>query len=88
MKTQRELHHHPPLNPAERDIVLQIAREAGCDARSVTAELAAYRGLREHVRGRAGDRIRHVLERRGMKSQPAARCAFCVLVAANAAAAE
>jgi hypothetical protein len=65
------------MNPAERDIVLQIALEANCDPRSVVNELAAYRGEGEHVRGRVGDRIRRLLERRGMQSRPGARCAFC-----------
>lgn len=50
-----------PDHPTTR----RLAVEADADPRSITAELLAARGLRPHVRGRAGTRVREVLARHG-----------------------
>lgn len=49
--------------------VLLIAAESETDVRSVRKELAAQRGEAEHVRGRAGERIRQVLAQKGLISE-------------------
>jgi hypothetical protein len=52
--------------PLDRPTLFTLAAEADADPRSIERELAAYRGERPHVRGRAGDRVRAVLERHGL----------------------
>lgn len=49
-----------------RPELLRLAAEADTDPRSVAAELAAERGERPHVKGRAGERIRAVLAEKGL----------------------
>ena len=49
--------------------ILAIAAESDTDPRSVRAELAAQRGQRAPVRGRAGERVRRALMARGLLSQ-------------------
>ena len=47
----------------DRPAILRIAADADVDPRSVERELAAERGERPHVRGRAGQKIRDALAR-------------------------
>ena len=49
-----------------------IAVEADVDPRSVLRELRASRGEDRHVRGRAGERVRAALMRRGLLVRSAA----------------
>lgn len=50
----------------DRPTLLRLAAEADSDPRSIAAELAAQRGERPHVKGRAGERIRSVLAAKGL----------------------
>lgn len=50
----------------DRPTLLRLAAEADSDPRSVAAELAAQRGERPHVKGRAGERVRAVLAAKGL----------------------
>jgi hypothetical protein len=52
--------------PLDRPTLLRLAAEADSDPRSVENEIAALRGERPHVRGRAGERIRAVLAAKGL----------------------
>jgi hypothetical protein len=52
--------------------ILRIAAEADVDPRSVRRELAAMRGERPPVRGRAGERIRAAFLKRGIGQPEAA----------------
>lgn len=52
--------------------ILEIAAKSETDPRSVRREIAALRGERPHVRGRAGERIRQELARRGLLQSEAA----------------
>jgi hypothetical protein len=54
----------------DRPTLLRLAAEADSDPRSVAAELAAERGERAHVKGRAGERVRAVLAAKGLIRQP------------------
>ena len=54
------------LHPLDTRTILLLAAESDTDPRSVKREIAAIRGEREHVRGRPGERIRQVLEARGL----------------------
>lgn len=56
----------------DRPTLLAIASEADVDPRTVEAELAAYRGEREHVRGIRGRRVRSILIARGLVQTEAA----------------
>lgn len=47
----------------DRPTLLRLAADADCDPRSILNELAAERGERPHVVGRAGERIRAALTR-------------------------
>jgi hypothetical protein len=50
----------------ERRAILEIAAETMTDPRSVARELNAQKGTDRHVRGRAGERIREALAKRGL----------------------
>ncbi len=54
----------------DRPTLLRLAAEADSDPRSVAAELAAQRGERPHVKGRAGERVRAVLAAKGLIPSP------------------
>ncbi|HEU4544632.1 MAG TPA: hypothetical protein VFR23_26130 [Jiangellaceae bacterium] len=56
----------------DKRTVLRLAAEADVDPRSVRSEFAAMRGERPHVTGRAGEKLRVVLARRGYVSSEAA----------------
>lgn len=49
----------------DRIVLLKLAALADCDPRSIAHEFAAMEGERAHVRGRAGEKIRRVLEENG-----------------------
>lgn len=55
--------------PIDRPTLLRLAAEADCDPRSIIRELAAFRGERAHVTGRAGERVRAVLSAHGLIPQ-------------------
>lgn len=50
--------------------ILELAAASDTDPRSVQRELAALRGERPHVRGRAGERIRSALALKGLFQPP------------------
>jgi len=56
----------PHTTEVDTRTILTIAVESDTDPRSVRRELAAQRGERAHIRGRAGERIRQVLAQKGL----------------------
>ena len=63
------MHQRPEI---DRPTLLRLAAEADADPRSVLRELAAARGERAHVRGRAGERVRAALAAHGLIRPPEA----------------